>query len=186
MVDSSFCRLLTHCRASSSELAMRSRFLRRPLKMMEKQRPSTCSSVLFFRPSDCRPSRTAEMSSRETGVRTEFGHYGEATLRFTTPLYISVSMRQLSEQFSPSVLQIFISPAGRSRLLCKHTPAVCSVLTSPGSTLRRCVALLTVTEINTAADYAHHVNRPYGNTLWMQLGRKYDQSHLKPLLLTLQ
>lgn len=66
MLEIIFCRLLTHCLASSSELAMRSRFLRRPLKMMEKQRPSTCSSVYFFKPSDCRPGLTAEMSSRET------------------------------------------------------------------------------------------------------------------------
>ncbi|KAJ8337235.1 hypothetical protein SKAU_G00384550 [Synaphobranchus kaupii] len=49
-----------------NELAIRSRFFLRPLKMMEKQRPSTWSSVYFWSPSDCRPARTAWMSSMET------------------------------------------------------------------------------------------------------------------------
>lgn len=66
MVETIFCRLLTHRLVSSSELAMRSRFLRRPLNTMVKQRFSTCSSVFFFSPSDWRPRRTAEISSSET------------------------------------------------------------------------------------------------------------------------
>lgn len=62
---------VTHFLAFSLLLAIRSRLLRLPLKMMEKHRSSIVLSVCFFKPSDWRPRRTESMSSTETDEKME-------------------------------------------------------------------------------------------------------------------
>lgn len=66
-----FSRPLTHCFASPSLAAIRSRFFLRPLKMMEKHRSSSLLWVCLLCPSDWRPLRTESMSSMETVWREE-------------------------------------------------------------------------------------------------------------------
>lgn len=70
MLVMTFSSPITHLLASSLLLAIRSRFLRLPLKMMEKQWSSTVPSVYFCRPSDWRPWRTDSMSLMETVEKT--------------------------------------------------------------------------------------------------------------------
>lgn len=57
--------------ASSSELAMRSRFFRWSLKMMEKQRYSGTSLAYFSIPSVLWPDLTSRISSMETVERKQ-------------------------------------------------------------------------------------------------------------------